>query len=30
VGDLVAALEEHEIQVDVRPPQGMPDSLSDL
>ena len=28
--DLVAALEEHEIQVDVRPPQGMPDSLSDL
>ena len=24
------ALEEHEIQVEVRPPQGMPDSLADL
>ena len=28
--DLSWALEEHEIQVDVRPPQGMPDSLADL
>ncbi len=28
--DLMYALEEHEIQVEVRPPQGMPDSLADL
>ncbi|WP_422924861.1 VWA domain-containing protein [Singulisphaera sp. PoT] len=28
--DLTWALEEQEIQVDVRPPQGMPDSLADL
>jgi Ca-activated chloride channel family protein len=28
--DLNWALEEHEIQVDIRPPQGMPDSLADL
>src|SRR5690606_17000482 len=30
VRDLVAALEQEEILVDVRPPQGMPDSLADL
>ncbi|MDR3639225.1 MAG: VWA domain-containing protein [Isosphaeraceae bacterium] len=28
--DLVYALEEQDIRVDVRPPQGMPDSLADL
>jgi len=28
--DLTYALEEQEMQVDVRPPQGMPDSLADL
>lgn len=28
--NLVWALEEQDIQVDVRPPQGMPDSLADL
>ncbi len=28
--DLMYALEEHEIQIEVRPPQGMPDSLADL
>ncbi len=28
--ELAQALEEQEIQVDVRPPQGMPDSLADL
>ncbi|HEV3164954.1 MAG TPA: VWA domain-containing protein [Isosphaeraceae bacterium] len=28
--DLAWALEEQEMQVDVRPPQGMPDSLADL
>ncbi|WP_254508221.1 FixH family protein [Anatilimnocola floriformis] len=30
IRDLVAALEQEEIQVDVRPPTGMPDNLSDL
>lgn len=28
--DLAYALEEQDVQVDVRPPQGMPDALSDL
>jgi uncharacterized membrane protein/uncharacterized protein YegL len=28
--DLAYALEEQEVQVDVRPPQGMPDALADL
>ena len=28
--DLSYALEEQDVQVDVRPPQGMPDSLADL
>jgi uncharacterized membrane protein len=28
--DLIYAMEEQEIQVDVRPPQGMPDNLADL
>lgn len=30
IRDLVAALEQEEIQADVRPPTGMPDNLSDL
>jgi uncharacterized membrane protein len=30
IRDLVAALEQEELQVDVRPPTGMPDNLSDL
>lgn len=30
IRDLVAALEQEDIQVDVRPPTGMPDNLSDL
>ncbi|HUE70741.1 MAG TPA: VWA domain-containing protein [Pirellulaceae bacterium] len=30
IRELVMALEQEEIQVDVRPPQGMPDNLADL
>lgn len=30
IRDLVAALEQEEIQADVRPPTGMPDNLTDL
>ena len=30
IRDLVSALEQEEIQVDVRPPQGMPETLADL
>ena len=30
IRDLAYALEQEEIQVDIRPPQGMPESLSDL
>ena len=30
VKDLAYALEEQDVQVDVRPPQGMPDALADL